>query len=195
LKTDGSAFTIGCSFLLFWGGGGRVVDLQVHTFRFSGHSPADPEHERGRKDEKKWARAEADPLAIFESAATASGLLTADEMDAAKARVKAVVKKSVDFATASPSPPASLAKELEYPDKPNTDYNLKVAPASWAEVTKRTVDPAALAGAEAHVAFLTKKALAGDITIGDAVNLAVLEEMIRDPHTVMHAEDLQVRRS
>ena len=26
--------------------------MQVHTYRFMGHSPADPEHERGRKDEK-----------------------------------------------------------------------------------------------------------------------------------------------
>ena len=40
--------------------------FKVHTFRFTGHSPADPEHERGRKDEKKWARAEADPIKIFE---------------------------------------------------------------------------------------------------------------------------------
>ena len=30
--------------------------LQVHTYRLQGHSPADPEHERGRKAEKKWAR-------------------------------------------------------------------------------------------------------------------------------------------
>ena len=35
--------------------------LQVHTFRFNGHSPADPEHERNRKDEKS-GRAECDPL-------------------------------------------------------------------------------------------------------------------------------------
>ena len=27
--------------------------LQLHTYRFNGHSPADPEHERGRKEEKK----------------------------------------------------------------------------------------------------------------------------------------------
>lgn len=26
--------------------------MQVHTYRFNGHSPADLEHERGRKDEK-----------------------------------------------------------------------------------------------------------------------------------------------
>merc|ERR1719478_803737 len=53
--------------------------LQVHTFRFNGHSPADPEHERNRKDEKRWARANADPIKTLES----SGIFTKEEMDAA----------------------------------------------------------------------------------------------------------------
>ncbi|CAM9985704.1 unnamed protein product, partial [Sphacelaria rigidula] len=36
------------------------------------------------------------------------------------------------------------------------------------------------------------RAKAGEITIGDAINLAILEEMLRDPMTTIHAEDLQV---
>ena len=39
--------------------------LQVHTFRFNGHSPADP-NTRNRKDEKRWARKACDPIKIFE---------------------------------------------------------------------------------------------------------------------------------
>ena len=39
------------------------------------------------------------------------------------------------------------------------------------------------------------QATAGQITIGDAINLAVLEEMIRDPTTTIHAEDLQAGSS
>ena len=35
-----------------------------------GHSPADPEHERGRKVEKRWARAECDPIKLFEASDT-----------------------------------------------------------------------------------------------------------------------------
>ena len=27
----------------------KGMTAQVHTYRFQGHSPADPEHERGRK--------------------------------------------------------------------------------------------------------------------------------------------------
>lgn len=59
--------------------------LQVHTYRFTGHSPADPEHERGRKEEKKWARAEADPIVIFEENIAKSMGITEEELDACRA--------------------------------------------------------------------------------------------------------------
>lgn len=49
---------------------------QVHTFRFNGHSPADPEHERGRKEEKVWARQAVDPIKIFEDYMISSGQVT-----------------------------------------------------------------------------------------------------------------------
>ncbi len=45
----------------------------------------------------------------------------------------------------------------------------------------------------AHIEALKAKAASNSITIGDAANLAILEEMLRDPTTCMHAEDLQVR--
>eukprot|EP01039_Chlorochromonas_danica_P003866 gene3866-4223_t len=102
--------------------------LQVHTYRFNGHSPADPEHERGRKDEKKWARAEADPIKIFENEMLRRGIFSEEEFEAARKKSMATVKASVDFATKSLPPPKSLAKELEYPDPPNTDYNQRTVP-------------------------------------------------------------------
>ena len=165
--------------------------LQVHTYRFQGHSPADPEHERGRKEEKRWARAEADPIKIFEASDAAKGL----DLDAAAKRAKEVVKASLEFARASEPPPRELAKELEFPDAPATDYNTREPPAGALSTTKATVDPGALAACEAYVAELQKEAREGTISIADAVNLAVLEEMIRDPTTVMHAEDLQAGSS
>jgi len=165
--------------------------MQVHTYRFQGHSPADPEHERGRKAEKKWARAECHPIKIFE----ASELAEALDLDGATSRAKEEVKRSIDFAKASEPPPASLAKELEFPDPPDTDYNTRAGPAGAAETTKSTTDPEALATCEAHVADLRSKATDGTISIGDALNLAVLEEMLRDPKTTCHAEDLQAGSS
>ena len=165
--------------------------LQVHTYRLQGHSPADPEHERGRKAEKTWARAEADPLKLFEAAKRLPDDVLAD----AKARASAVVKDAVAFAKASPPPPRSLAKELEYPDAPSTDYNLREAPAGARAVTEKSVAPDKLAACEARVADLQEAARTTGLNIGDALNLAILEEMVRDPMTTIHAEDLQAGSS
>ena len=169
--------------------------MQVHTYRFNGHSPADPEHERGRKEEKKWARAEADPIKIFEEYALKSEQFTEAELESSKKKMAAIVTGAVNFSLASPPPPADLAKKLEYPDAANTDYNKREVPAEYAAITKATVNPESLATCQALIATLQKNANDGTITIGDAINLAILEEMIRDPTTVIHAEDLQAGSS
>ncbi|KAK1743237.1 pyruvate dehydrogenase E1 component subunit alpha [Skeletonema marinoi] len=186
-------------------GGKAVIDyvrsgkgpaiLQVHTYRFNGHSPADPEHERGRKDEKAWARAEQDPIKKFEDKYTANGVFTEDELKEFKKEVLAEVKAAVKFADESDMPPVELAKELEYPDAPDTDYNLKPAPAFADAVNARTISPEQMETVQAHIAGLREKAIAGDISIGDAINLAIHEEMLRDPTTTIHAEDLQAGSS
>lgn len=165
--------------------------MQVHTFRFTGHSPADPEHERGRKEEKKWARAEADPIKIFEDA----GTISPEELDDIKKKTKLAVKAAVDFAMKSTPPPEDLGKELEYPDAPSTDYNSRSVPAEFAEITKNTLDTQAIATCEEYIAKLHNDSKEGKLTIGDAVNLAILEEMLRDPLTTIKAEDLQAGSS
>mmetsp|Transcript_26431 Transcript_26431/g.39080 ORF Transcript_26431/g.39080 Transcript_26431/m.39080 type:complete len:811 (+) Transcript_26431:84-2516(+) len=169
--------------------------LQVHTYRFNGHSPADPEHERGRKDEKSWARVEQDPIKLFEEKYIAKGIFTEDELKEARKGVLADVKESVAFADSSPMPDVSLAKELEYPDAPDTDYNKKPAPSFADAVNKRTISDEQLSTVQAHIASLREKATAGEISIGDAINLAIHEEMLRDPTTTIHAEDLQAGSS
>jgi TPP-dependent pyruvate/acetoin dehydrogenase alpha subunit/pyruvate/2-oxoglutarate/acetoin dehydrogenase E1 component len=175
-------------------GNGPAI-LQVHTYRFNGHSPADPEHERGRKDEKAWARAEQDPIKTFEEKYISNGVFTEDELKDARKAVLADVKEAVKFADSSPMPPVELAKELEYPDAADTDYNLKQAP-EWADdVNARTISPEAMENVQAHIAALREKAKAGEISIGDAINLAIHEEMLRDPTTTIHAEDLQAGSS
>lgn len=64
------------------------------------------------------------------------------------------------------------------------------------EITKRIVPEATLTALKARIEAL--RAMAGSeagISIGDAVNLAILEEMLRDPTTTAHAEDLQAGSS
>ena len=186
-------------------GGKAVIDyirqgkgpaiLQVHTYRFNGHSPADPEHERGRKDEKAWARREQDPIKVFESKYIDNGVFTEDELKAARKEVLADVKASVEFADKSPMPAVELAKELEFPDVPDTDYNLREGPAFADEVNARTISADQMNTIQDHMAGLQAKAAAGEISIGDAINLAIHEEMLRDPTTTIHAEDLQAGSS
>merc|ERR1740136_53956 len=88
-----------------------------------------------------------------------------------------------------------LAKELEYPDKADTDYNLRAAPAFGPAVNARTISTQQMDTITSHIGALRNKAAAGEITIGDAINLAVHEEMLRDPSTTIHAEDLQAGSS
>mmetsp|Transcript_110978 Transcript_110978/g.320743 ORF Transcript_110978/g.320743 Transcript_110978/m.320743 type:complete len:808 (+) Transcript_110978:117-2540(+) len=186
-------------------GGKAVIDyirkgkgpaiLQVHTYRFNGHSPADPEHERGRKEEKAWARQAQDPIKGFEDKWISAGMFTEEELKEARKEVLAEVKKCVDFADKSPMPPVELAKELEFPDAPDTDYNLREGPAFADAVNARTIPADKMATIQAHIEALRAKATAGEISIGDAINLAIHEEMLRDPTTTIHAEDLQAGSS
>merc|ERR1712157_652009 len=85
--------------------------------------------------------------------------------------------------------------ELEFPDAPDTDYNTKIAPAFADEVNARTISMEQRETIEDHIDLLRGKATKGEITIGDAINLAIHEEMLRDPTTTMHAEDLQAGSS
>ncbi|MGK3753021.1 MAG: pyruvate/2-oxoglutarate/acetoin dehydrogenase E1 component, partial [Bacillariaceae sp.] len=117
------------------------------------------------------------------------------ELKEAKKEIMAQVKEAVKFADESPMPPVELAKELEFPDAPDTDYNLKVGPAFADEVNARTISPEQMKNVKDHMASLIAKAEAGEISIGDAINLAIHEEMLRDPSTTMHAEDLQAGSS
>merc|ERR1712157_672852 len=85
--------------------------------------------------------------------------------------------------------------ELEFPDAPDTDYNTKIAPAFADAVNARTISFEQRETIEDHIDLLRGKATKGEITIGDAINLAIHEEMLRDPTTTMHAEDLQAGSS
>merc|ERR1711871_1224061 len=132
---------------------------------------------------------------IFEQGVLETGVLSQQELDERKAAAATKVKAAVDFAKESPPPPRELAKELEFPDAPDTDYNDKAAPADAALLNGATIDASAMETVQARIKMLQSKSNDGSLTIGDAINLAVLEEMLRDPTTTIHAEDLQAGSS
>ena len=67
----------------------------------------------------------------------------------------------VDFALKSDPPAKTLAKELEYPDAPNTDYNLKQVNPDMEAINARIISQEAKDRVNAHIESLHKNALAG----------------------------------
>jgi len=149
----------------------------------SRHSPADPEHERGRQEEKRWARDNYDPIKVFENKYINSGVLTESDLQAIKEEVKEIVDDALKYADSSLEPPADLARGLEFPTSIDTDYNSLERPSFANMVNKRTISPAKYDAINTHMAALRNKAENGEITISEAVNLAIHEEMLRDPTT------------
>ena len=106
-----------------------------------------------------------------------------------------IVDDAVKFADNSPDPPVMLAKDLEYPTLLDTDYNTLTPPPFADSVNKPTISSDQMDSITTHMELLRKKAMAGEITIAEAVNLAIHEEMLRDPSTTIQAEDLQAGSS
>jgi pyruvate dehydrogenase E1 component alpha subunit len=83
------------------GGGPTLVESK--TYRFRGHSMADPARYRGRDEEEQW-KSTRDPLALFERTLRDQGLVKDDELRANERRADEVVEDAVRFADESPEP-------------------------------------------------------------------------------------------
>jgi pyruvate dehydrogenase E1 component subunit alpha len=73
------------------------------TYRFRGHSMADPAYYRTRDEEARW-RSSRDPIALFEAKLKEHDLISDDEINAAVERADAVVEECAQFAEESPMP-------------------------------------------------------------------------------------------
>ncbi|MEA2371946.1 MAG: pyruvate dehydrogenase component alpha subunit [Solirubrobacteraceae bacterium] len=89
----------------------RPVLVEALTYRFRGHSMADPEEYRTKQQVAEWRLR--DPIATFGDRLEAAGLLSADERAAIDAAAIARVDAAVAFAEASPEPdPESLYEDV-----------------------------------------------------------------------------------
>ncbi|HEU5440895.1 MAG TPA: pyruvate dehydrogenase (acetyl-transferring) E1 component subunit alpha [Ktedonobacterales bacterium] len=77
--------------------------IESLTYRFRGHSMADPAYYRTREEEKLW-KTTRDPIALFEERLKGEGLLTDDEIRATNERVDREVEEIARFAEESPFP-------------------------------------------------------------------------------------------
>ncbi|MFN7715052.1 MAG: pyruvate dehydrogenase (acetyl-transferring) E1 component subunit alpha [Pseudanabaenaceae cyanobacterium] len=76
--------------------------LECMTYRFRGHSLADPDELRPREEKDKWFGR--DPIKILAGRILDAGLVTEAQLKEIRQRIQATVEESVRFAEASPEP-------------------------------------------------------------------------------------------
>jgi pyruvate dehydrogenase E1 component alpha subunit len=109
----------------------RPTLVEAVTYRFRGHSMADPEEYRTKEQVAEWRKR--DPLLLFGERLEGEGLLSAADRDAMDERIVGTIDEAVAFADASPFPP---------PDSLYDDvYVLGDQLRGWYSVDERTPTP------------------------------------------------------
>jgi TPP-dependent pyruvate/acetoin dehydrogenase alpha subunit len=108
-------------------GGGPTL-IEAVTYRFRGHSLADPARYRTREEEAQW-KANRDPIQLFEAKLKEAGLARDEDLKASVERAGATVQEAAQFAEESPFPPIDELYEhvlldgtgaIAWRDKPST---------------------------------------------------------------------------
>jgi len=109
----------------------RPVLVEAVTYRFRGHSMADPEEYRTKEQVDEWRKR--DPLAVFGDQLVAAGMLDADERERMDRETVTRIDQAVAFADASPHPaPTALYEDI---------YVLGDQVRGWYSVDERTPTP------------------------------------------------------
>lgn len=90
--------------------------MEAMTYRFRGHSMADPELYRDKSEVEHWRKS--DPIVTFTDALLRGGHMTQEEVDAVWAGVEQEVEEAVEFAENSPAPDVSTLYDNMYAPSP-----------------------------------------------------------------------------
>ena len=82
---------------------GRPTLVEAFTYRYRGHSAADPEIYRDKKEVEEWQ--EKDPIEAFIRVCVEGGRLKDEDVEEIRAEADLTVVEAVEFADASPEPP------------------------------------------------------------------------------------------
>lgn len=109
----------------------RPTLVEAFTYRYRGHSAADPEVYREKEEVEEWRQK--DPIESFARRLVAEGVVAEGYLDEVRASVEEQVVAAAEFADASPEPPLdSLYDNL---------YVLPEESEGWYAVDERTPDP------------------------------------------------------
>src|SRR3954463_16218389 len=105
--------------------------VEAFTYRFRGHSAADPEVYRTKDEVEEWRKK--DPITVFRDRLLAEGVTSEDEVEEMRERIEQRVVGAVEFADNSPEPPLeSLYDHL---------YVVGDQVPGWYAVDERTPEP------------------------------------------------------
>jgi pyruvate dehydrogenase E1 component alpha subunit len=108
----------------------RPTILEAFTYRYRGHSAADPEVYRPREEVEEWR--EKDPIETFARRCIEAGVLGEREVGEVRDKAEETVKAAVEFADASPEPPLDTLYESLY---------VLDSAAGWYAVDERSPEP------------------------------------------------------
>lgn len=91
---------------------GRPYFIEATTYRFRGHSMADPAKYRSAAEHEVWKSR--DPIPAFAGRLLAEGIATQQQLDALLTKVQTTVQEAVQFAETSPWPEESAVWEDIY---------------------------------------------------------------------------------
>ena len=77
--------------------------VEAFTYRYRGHSAADPEIYREKEEVEEWRKK--DPVAMFRDRLLAEGVISDDDVEQMRDEIERLVIDVVEFADASPEPP------------------------------------------------------------------------------------------
>jgi pyruvate dehydrogenase E1 component alpha subunit len=81
---------------------GRPTLVEAFTYRFRGHSAADPEVYRTKEEVDEWRQK--DPIETFAARTVSEGALQESDVEEIRARADKIVTEAVEFADGSPEP-------------------------------------------------------------------------------------------
>ncbi|NEO46719.1 MAG: pyruvate dehydrogenase (acetyl-transferring) E1 component subunit alpha, partial [Moorea sp. SIO4A3] len=79
--------------------------IEALTYRFRGHSLADPDELRSKEEKEFWLTR--DPIKKMASYLTENNLATPEELKAIESKIQEVINDAVEFAQSSPEPDPS----------------------------------------------------------------------------------------
>jgi pyruvate dehydrogenase E1 component alpha subunit len=108
----------------------RPTLLEAFTYRYRGHSAADPEVYREREEVEEWRQK--DPIETFAERCVEAGVLGEREIRQAREEADVAVEAAVEFAEASPEPALDTLYQSLY---------IHTDPGGWYAVDERSPEP------------------------------------------------------